>query len=91
MQRPAPVAQQTACLSFADGRHFTSGLTQNKKLMNKSTFCLNLIVPSDIYEFVLFKYTKLGMLGCEEQNIPEGVKIRVYFKDEETARKAAPR
>jgi|WetSurMetagenome_2_1015567.scaffolds.fasta_scaffold220808_2 ribosomal protein L11 methyltransferase len=56
--------------------------------MNKLSYCLILSLSSDAYDFALFKCTELGMLGCEEKEIPEGTVIRVYFKDAETARRA---
>jgi ribosomal protein L11 methyltransferase len=57
--------------------------------MKKTTFYLLLDIPSDSYETALGKCIEFDMMGCEEQETPEGIQIRAYFKDEETARKAS--
>ena len=50
-----------------------------------STYCLTIIISNKHYEPVFSILQTLGMLGCEEQTVPGGVKLGVYFKNEETA------
>jgi ribosomal protein L11 methyltransferase len=54
-----------------------------------STYCLSVIVPNSRYDIAVSIIHALDMLGCEEQSVPDGIKLAVYFKDEETARMAA--
>ena len=50
-----------------------------------STYCLSISVSNQNYDTAIFLVHGLGMLGCEEQNVPEGIKLVVYFKNEESA------
>lgn len=50
-----------------------------------SSYCLTISVSNQNYDTAIFLVHSLGMLGCEEQNVPEGIKLAVYFKDEESA------
>jgi ribosomal protein L11 methyltransferase len=52
------------------------------------TFRFSAIIKNDRYEDILGQLITLGMLGCEELIVPEGLKITPYFKDKETAEAA---
>lgn len=54
-----------------------------------SSYCLRVTVSNQNYDTAFFLIHSLGMLGCEEQDVPEGIKLGVYFKDEATALTAA--
>jgi ribosomal protein L11 methyltransferase len=53
------------------------------------TYCLNIIIPAEHYDQVLFRFINLGMTGCEEQNAAEGLLLKVYFNDRAAAQQAA--
>jgi ribosomal protein L11 methyltransferase len=50
-----------------------------------SSYRLTVTVSIQNYDTVIFLIHTLGMLGCEEQNVHEGIKLGIYFKDEESA------
>jgi ribosomal protein L11 methyltransferase len=47
------------------------------------------VIPPERYDLLLVQWIHLGMLGSEEQTENHGVRVRVYFKDQTTAQKAA--
>jgi ribosomal protein L11 methyltransferase len=52
------------------------------------SYCLNAVIPPDQYDLAMAHCYNLGMLGCEELNSPEGLRIKAYFKDELSAQEA---
>jgi ribosomal protein L11 methyltransferase len=51
-------------------------------------YCLNALIPPDQYDLAMALCYNLGMLGCEELNSTEGLRIKAYFKDELSAQEA---
>jgi ribosomal protein L11 methyltransferase len=78
----------SACIiPFREARSVTPLRTTGPMKM-RSYYCLCILSPPDLYESTISACIELGMLGCEEKEMPEGVELKAYFKSEESARKA---
>ncbi|MBN1128698.1 MAG: 50S ribosomal protein L11 methyltransferase [Chitinispirillaceae bacterium] len=52
------------------------------------SYCLNAVVTPDRFDLLIAQWQEFGMLGCEELNSPEGLRLKVYFKNEFSALQA---
>jgi ribosomal protein L11 methyltransferase len=53
-----------------------------------TAYCLHAIISPDQYDVIIAQCYCLGMLGCEELNSAEGLRIKAYFKNELSAQDA---
>lgn len=54
-----------------------------------NSFCVSTILTSEQRDIAQATWYYLGMLGCEEQDVPNGIRVKVYFKSQEDARQAS--
>ena len=57
--------------------------------LNFDSYTLCAAIRPERYELLIAQWLLLGMQGCEESENLEGMRVRVYFADEVTARDAA--
>ena len=55
----------------------------------RDAFCISVVVSNDNYELAMAELTMRGMEGCEEQSVPNGYLLRIFFIDKNAAEDAA--
>lgn len=53
-----------------------------------SSYCVSTILSNEDSELVLGRCYTLEMLGCEEESVDDGVRVKIYFNDSGSAEKA---
>lgn len=53
-----------------------------------SSYCVSTILSPEQRDIAIGAWYSLGMEGCEEDTVDEGVRVKVYFKDQPTAQQA---
>ena len=54
-----------------------------------SSYCVSTILSPEQKEIATAIWYSLGMQGCEENSVNNGVEIKVYFKDQNSAQIAS--
>jgi ribosomal protein L11 methylase PrmA len=52
------------------------------------SFCVSTVLTPDQRDIATATWYTLGMQGCEEEMVQDGVRVKVYFKDFESAKLA---
>lgn len=53
-----------------------------------SSYCVSTVLNNEELDMALANCYTLKMLGCEEESVGDGVKIKIYFEDASSAQKA---
>jgi hypothetical protein len=57
-------------------------------MITDDKYCINATIPSDLYGLLIAQLFDVGMLGCEQQSVLDGIKAKIYFPNEESVRQA---